>query len=359
MNKYTMKALEKLDEAEEQVKQGVRKRLNDPIRAQQKKRMPLFVGLFASFVTLALLGLLIVPEDEIAIIQGKGTFTVRDVTLTPLEVRESSYIVTDFGWDGQEEAVLESVELVNDAGETINYYTHHLEMRPWQVQGVEPGQYQLEEIPALEEFTQIEFTANKKEMVLLEFISNIEYEQSSDLALRLSFTVNGEERKQTVDWPTMDTMVVDHLPFIEVVNSLHMTQEEVDAYNAFKEMRDYTVLAHLTPLSIARLYLFAELNGDDALQFAFYTDRKDAVMWDYEEQLTFPVFDRPSLNETAAMIEALSTGTFVETAEDAGYISFTIESMEPHAQFMDNAERGFQLIKNEDGIWQVAFMPLQ
>ena len=95
--------------------------------------------------------------------------------------------------------------------------------------------------------------------------------------------------------------------------------------------------------------MLAEIEGDAALKFAFYTTRDDTLSRSYEEQLTFPPFDRHSLSESMELFEAISTGTFILNGENDGYILFT----------KDGIGQGFQLLRNEQDIWQVAFMPLQ
>lgn len=49
------------------------------------------------------------------------------------------------------------------------------------------------------------------------------------------------------------------------------------------------------------------------------------------------------------MAQALSKGSFKDMPEEKGVILFTLNGI----------DRGFQMIKNEQGIWQVAFRPIQ
>lgn len=350
MNKYRMKALRELDKAEEQVKQGVRMKLKEkPVHAQQKKRMPLFIGGLASLLTVVLLVFLVTPDEKELVVQGSGEFKIEEIELSPLKLRESSYIVTNIVWDGQQEAILEKVELVDFQGEPIQYHVHGIEMRPWKVSGVEAGQYRLNEISQFEEFSSLKFAPNSTEAVLFEVIGNSHYEPTSDFNLRLIYSMNGEQIIQKMDWATLDQIVVEQINFTEIAVALGMTEQEMAAYEAFKKEREAIALAGLTPISIARLYLLANIEGDDALQYAFYTEREESIAWSYEEQLKFPAFDRLSLDEAVELIEAVSSGTFVETGDGVGYIAFTMKGL----------EQGFQMLKNEEGIWQVAFMPMQ
>lgn len=348
MNKYRMKVLYDLDKTEEQVKQGVRMQLKKS-KVKRRKQAPLFAGGIMSFVTILLLVFLIQPTENVPVGNGSSAFSVSEFFLEPLKLRESSYVAIDLKWDGLETATLESIELVNVQGVPLTYHEHHLEMRPWNVSDVEPGQYQLGELSEMEEFSRITFKPNSKRAVLLELIGNEGFKQSSELALKLMYTVNDEEIVQTVEWSALDTIVVEQLRFTEVAMGLGMKDAEMEAYDAFKASQDPKVLSDLSPISIARLYVLADIEGDDALQYAFYTDREEYVAWSYEEQLMFPVFDRLSLDEVMALFEAVSVGLFVETGDDTGYIELSMNGM----------AQGFQMIKNEKGIWQVAFMPMQ
>ncbi|MNJ80303.1 hypothetical protein D3C77_786370 [compost metagenome] len=46
----------------------------------------------------------------------------------------------------------------------------------------------------------------------------------------------------------------------------------------------------------------------------------------------------------------LEKGTFIKTSDYEGYIKFERD---------DDDKAGFQMIQDEDGIWKVAFMPIQ
>lgn len=349
MNNYRMKALRELDKAEEQVKQGVRMQLKERAVVRRRKVAPRFAGVFVSLATILLLVFLIRPDESGQIVSGSAEFSISEVLLKPLKLRESSFVAVDLQWGGEQAAILQSIELVNFHGVPLSYHEHHLEMRPWNTANVETGQYQLGEFPEMEEFSGLAFEANSNRPLLLELIGNEGFKQMNDLALRLSYTINGQELVQTLDWATLDMIIVEQLSFTEIAISLGVTEAEIAAYNAFKKTRDAKLLADLSPISIARLYFLADIEGDDALQYAFYTEREESIAWSYEQQLTFPAFDRLSLDEAVELFEAVSSGIFVHIDDNEGNIAFK----------MNGIELGFQLIKNDGGIWQVAFMPMQ
>ncbi|MGB2993730.1 MAG: hypothetical protein WBB47_13950 [Paenisporosarcina sp.] len=127
---------------------------------------------------------------------------------------------------------------------------------------------------------------------------------------------------------------------------------EEQAYNNFLEDLDLKHLSGLEPISIAKLYIYAGYNRDSKIQYALYTDRKDRIQWSKEEDENFPDSDRATEKQVLIQFKNFEKGTFVKTSDYEGYIEF-------EAGEGSEVKSVFQMIQNEDGIWQVAFMPIQ
>jgi len=83
-----------------------------------------------------------------------------------------------------------------------------------------------------------------------------------------------------------------------------------------------------------------------------YTDRKDRIQWSKEENDNIPVSDRATKKQILTQFKNFETGVFIKTSDYEGYIEFEVD-------IESEVKSGFQKIQNEDGIWQVAFMPIQ
>jgi hypothetical protein len=73
------------------------------------------------------------------------------------------------------------------------------------------------------------------------------------------------------------------------------------------------------------------------------------VNWTKEYDENIPSSDRMLRKQIPITYAGLAEGKFIPTGDFTGYIEFTNSS----------SKHGFQMIQDEDGIWNVAFMPLQ
>lgn len=136
---------------------------------------------------------------------------------------------------------------------------------------------------------------------------------------------------------------------------LPLTAKEQLAYEEFKASHDTAALAGLEPLSVAKLYIHAGYEQDYDTEYALYTDRKEYIMWSLEEHRAFPETDRITEENIRKTFAHIAEGEFVQTSDHQGYIRFYPNG--DHGNPEDLA--GFQLVQNEDGVWQVGFNPIQ
>ncbi|WP_233713601.1 hypothetical protein [Lederbergia citri] len=131
-----------------------------------------------------------------------------------------------------------------------------------------------------------------------------------------------------------------------------LTPDEEKAYNHFQSNLDLTYLEGLEPISIAKLYIKAGFDKKNDVQYALYTDRPGYVQWSKEEDEKIPESDRGTNEQNFERYKNIDKGKFVQTSNYEGYIEYDSS---------DNPEikSGFKMIKNENGVWKVAFMPTQ
>lgn len=128
-----------------------------------------------------------------------------------------------------------------------------------------------------------------------------------------------------------------------------LSNEENIAYQLFLKDLNEVHLKDLSPISIAKLYVKAEIDQQYYAVYALYTDRKEHIQWTKEEDRAIPKEDRGTKETLIKKFKNIGKGTFIQTSDDQGYISFQ----------STDGELGFQMIKDDDGIWNVAFQPIQ
>ena len=165
-----------------------------------------------------------------------------------------------------------------------------------------------------------------------------------------SFQLKTVDGKSTYIHDLPDDEVKDYgLPEGDNVN-FKLTEEESEAYERFAAGHDSEYLKGLSPISIAKLYVQAQLDSDYHTKYALYTSRKDYQLWTLEEELENAEGDMLS---TGALLDSLGwvqEGEFIVDDAISGHIEFTDEY---------GNVRGFNMIRDEDGIWKVAFHPIQ
>ncbi|MGO0062982.1 RNA polymerase subunit sigma [Brevibacillus fluminis] len=131
-----------------------------------------------------------------------------------------------------------------------------------------------------------------------------------------------------------------------------LSAKEQEAYASFQKNLDDTQLIGLEPLSIAKLYVQARLDQKHDVVYALYTGKNGYVQWTKEEDEKIPDSDRGSTEQIRKNFHNIESGKFIQTSDFEGYIEY--QPGEDAA-----TKSGFKMIKDDDGIWKVAFQPLQ
>lgn len=184
---------------------------------------------------------------------------------------------------------------------------------------------------------------------------NIEFKVPVDLAVTNPFRIyhislkyeNGWKLDGSLPFNTNIEGVKVEEPVVDP--GFQLNDEQMKVYKSFSRDLNETHLKNLDPVSIAMLYVQAELEGRYDIAYALYTDRAGYVQWTKEYDEKIPVSDRPVRKIIPKSYAGLAEGKFIKTGEFTGYVQFT----------NSNGEHGFQMVMDEDGIWNVAFMPLQ
>jgi hypothetical protein len=155
------------------------------------------------------------------------------------------------------------------------------------------------------------------------------------------------EQKVIEDKTVEDKVIVDDSS-IEL-NLFELSAKEEEVYSNFQKDLDLKHLSELEPISIAKLYVKAGYDKKYDVEYALYTDREGYVQWSKEEDAKIPESHIGSDERIINQFKNIDKGTFVQTSDYEGYIEYDL----------GEGTNGFQMIKNEDGVWQVSFMPIQ
>ncbi|WP_253701136.1 RNA polymerase subunit sigma [Bacillus sp. FJAT-29814] len=131
-----------------------------------------------------------------------------------------------------------------------------------------------------------------------------------------------------------------------------LTHSEEKAYGSFQNDLNLMRLEGLGPISIAKLYVKAGFDKKYNVQYALYTDRPEYVQWSKEEDEKIPASDRGTNEQNHIRFKNIDMGRFLQKSDYEGYI-------EHDSSDSSEAKSGFQMIKNENGVWQIAFSPIQ
>jgi hypothetical protein len=135
----------------------------------------------------------------------------------------------------------------------------------------------------------------------------------------------------------------------QIGDTFKLSEKERSIYDRFKLDRESKHLKELGPISVAKLYIQASLDGDAETQYALYTTRPERVRWSKEEHVGYSKNEKTSSESILASLGGIQNGKFNEENDFEGFISFETS----------NGPGFFQMVKDIDGIWKVAFMPIQ
>jgi hypothetical protein len=131
-----------------------------------------------------------------------------------------------------------------------------------------------------------------------------------------------------------------------------LTQEEQKIYSELQIDLSEQHMKNLPPISVAKIYVQSQFDENYDVTYALYTDRNDHIRWTKEEDDLIPESDRGTREQLLKTYTNMDKGVFIETSDYEGYIEY-------QSNKEGNSKSGFQMVKDEDGIWNVGYMPIQ
>lgn len=144
-------------------------------------------------------------------------------------------------------------------------------------------------------------------------------------------------------------VAIDDIPMDGESTLFELTTEEREIYTKFQKDLNIEHISGLDPVSVAKLYVQAGVDKNYDVEYALYTDREEYVQWSKEEDQNIPESDRGSKELHIKQFRNIDKGTFIQTSDYEGYIEYDT----------GEGKKGFNMIKNADGTWQVSFLPIQ
>lgn len=340
----------------QQHKQVVRQNIH---RSQRPARfVPAIVGTIVA-ISLLFIGIFLVKGElldstkQAGIIStdadNSGMLTIEDVSAEPFLANETYYIVMPIVWNGKKDATIHSIKLIKENQQSLTtadgisysfYLTDTMK---------NPGVYGRDQIGKIN--TIHDFVIDGESSLILEVsLKNVVPDKTR--AIKISYSVDSEEKEQLLVAGVIQGL--ETLPENQVSEqaAIGLNTSEQNVYTAFEKDLDTQHLAGLSPMSVAKLYIHASYLGNYEVVYALYTDRKEYVQWSKEEDQAIPESDRGTPEQLTQQYKNFEYGRFLQTSKIEGYIEY-------YPKRKSESPSGFQLIKNEDGIWQVAFMPIQ
>lgn len=136
---------------------------------------------------------------------------------------------------------------------------------------------------------------------------------------------------------------------------LGLSQEESDVYDRFKSTHNEEELRGLEPISVMKLYIHSGVEKDYETEWELYTKNDNQLGWDKDYHMSIPDSDRKT--DYSVFKNALNM-----RCEEG--VQYTVISWEGKYWGEYDGEGNpfrysFSLVKSEDGIWKVCFLPMQ
>jgi SH3-like domain-containing protein len=143
-------------------------------------------------------------------------------------------------------------------------------------------------------------------------------------------------------------------PFTEegLETHLPLSYSAKSAYERYVDTLNDEELAGLEPLDVFKMYYHAELLGDHSVKYALFIKDEEYELPSYDEYLS----DSKNRSESTEHNQKIFIDRLAVT--ELKQILLGEEAIVQPAD-SDSEDWGFQLLKNKDGIWKVAWLPLQ
>ncbi|HHV46769.1 MAG TPA: DUF4309 domain-containing protein [Tissierellia bacterium] len=136
-----------------------------------------------------------------------------------------------------------------------------------------------------------------------------------------------------------------------------LNEREKEVYEDFTIGFDENVLNGMSPLSVMKIYIHALMEGNYEAEWELYTKEEDQLGWDKEYHMAIPEEDRPkNFDHYRNPVNIKLT-----YSEDYKYASISWEDryLDEYDGFGNPFRYSFSLVRSEDYIWKVSFLPMQ
>jgi hypothetical protein len=139
----------------------------------------------------------------------------------------------------------------------------------------------------------------------------------------------------------------------------HMTSEEIIEYEKFAASRDEELLRDLSPIEVFRYYVQASVENDWETIYALYIHGPDHGVPDYESYMSEVPDDTETLLRGLQLWERLKLDYRLAEEVEQTEKDHALIRIIPFDGGTKEDEKGFQIIRNEAGIWKVGWLPMQ
>jgi outer membrane murein-binding lipoprotein Lpp len=137
----------------------------------------------------------------------------------------------------------------------------------------------------------------------------------------------------------------------KTISFMDMTDDELRIYDSFKEEYNDETLRAVEPFTIMKFYLHSVYLKDYETEYELYVEHEDSDMsWTKEEHFNIPERDR--MKDYGVFQEAYNVEVEIEG-------NYAVIKWNSDYDNEENFKYGFSLVKNEDAIWKVSFLPMQ
>ncbi len=193
--------------------------------------------------------------------------------------------------------------------------------------------------------------ANETIKILTEKVSELETENErlvySAERLRRS---NDELKEKIIEY--LENDLLNEATY----NLMNMSEENQEVYARFKEDYDKSTLIDKDPLTICKLYFHAISMKDYETEYQLYIQGENIRGWTYEEHMEIP--DEHRMTDFEAFKKVYRLHVKYNESKTQATIIWELNNGE-----MDTIgelyKQGFSLMKDEDDIWRVGFVPMQ
>ncbi|MCS7464189.1 hypothetical protein N0M98_29225 [Paenibacillus doosanensis] len=134
-----------------------------------------------------------------------------------------------------------------------------------------------------------------------------------------------------------------------------LSSEMEKRYEQFAEKKDEELLRKLSPLDVFKFYVKASEAGDYEVSYALFIKDPDYDIPSYQSYINDISNDKVTIERSRKMwTELKQTHELVEEIDEKSAVIWMTDGIGNPKE-----EKAFQLIQNREGIWKVAWMPLQ